>query len=741
MTISILSTSGKSGEILAAITRALDEALPPARVPANAQRVSVRIPSVLQARLDRARGQQSLAAYASGLVAAYAMRRKTATQHPTTNSDPIATFRAEQAHYAREIDRRLSIGAIVLAEASTGIGKGRVLARLAGRHPRTILAAPTLKVVNQDLAEYATLRQVCAYAPPRVYLGRTNFASETRTRDRIAEILTDADADTTEAASEEDRIAARQAQIWLDGGAGGACGETQLVRKYLPIGAYLTEDLRAAAPGFPVDEVRLTREVPDDDRGLEAYLAMRAAVHQGDGPVFTTHATLVWDERGKFRAEHYERVNDTDEKQSLLPECDVLLIDEAHQLASFAESAFSVTVALSTLVRTLSTPAIWRHARLVTKAKDGAERIKSLGDTITALASSKDEDADMTDEVRPLMRRLLTHLKPFANIPHTPETACVHDARTIATQIAGGRSDYSVRINTSPVYRYPSLMTGPRSLSKFWATFWTRFDRVVLASATIYIPRATTTYAATQLVMQLGLPKERLQTMPPVIAPWLTQNVELITALDLTLAPPASKSPNHTTEMQTWHERIAERIAELWASARGGTLVLCTGYETIKVLKSLLGPADPNIIAQGRGRFSDAESLFRARFAAGHKPLWLAAANAWTGLDLRQTGVLAEDDYLFTDLIIPRVPLGLEHSRIHQARVAWSPRVEWDRAAMQMRQGLGRLIRAEGLRHRRIAVLDGRIWTTRYKGMLDPIARMLLPYNSDRPNQRKDSTK
>jgi CRISPR type IV-associated DEAD/DEAH-box helicase Csf4 len=106
-------------------------------------------------------------------------------------------------------------------------------------------------------------------------------------------------------------------------------------------------------------------------------------------------------------------------------------------------------------------------------------------------------------------------------------------------------------------------------------------------------------------------------------------------------------------------------------------------------------------------------SLFKAEARAGNRPVWVATGPAWTGLDLRdELAKNASDDRILTDLVITRNPMGRNRTAAHLARVA---RLGFEQelldAAFTLRQGLGRLIRREDLKNRRIWFLDGRIHT------------------------------
>jgi CRISPR type IV-associated DEAD/DEAH-box helicase Csf4 len=95
----------------------------------------------------------------------------------------------------------------------------------------------------------------------------------------------------------------------------------------------------------------------------------------------------------------------------------------------------------------------------------------------------------------------------------------------------------------------------------------------------------------------------------------------------------------------------------------------------------------------------------------GNRPIWLATGGAWTGLDLTDEGVTdPTEDNLLTDLVIVRIPLGRSRSVAHQIRVEkLGLEEEFFAAALLLRQGIGRLIRREGVQNRKLWFLDGRI--------------------------------
>lgn len=142
-------------------------------------------------------------------------------------------------------------------------------------------------------------------------------------------------------------------------------------------------------------------------------------------------------------------------------------------------------------------------------------------------------------------------------------------------------------------------------------------------------------------------------------------------------------------------------------------------------LRLLLGE---RLLIQARGGFRAALAQFRKGHAEGLKMVWLATGPAWTGLDLSHSDVEAKRDWLLTDVVIPRIPYGTERSAIHRARMVWMQSAERDRAAFQLRQGIGRLVRREGLKKRRVWMLDGRLHQKEAAWLMEPIKAVLDAY-------------
>jgi ATP-dependent DNA helicase DinG len=581
-----------------------------------------------------------------------------------------------------------------------------------------VVASPSIQVLGQNLAEY---RALAVDGKPAVafLLGAQEFVCAAALR---AWIL-----------SASDREAAAQAQAWIDSGAGGTTAETAIFHAAAPGIGWLLDDLLHAAPEVSSEEVRLMHRDLEDPGGM-SYLAMRQRARDDATVLFCTHAALVWDERLKAGG-----------GEGMLPPYQCLLVDEAHLLASIAEQAFSTQTAFSILTASLHDEPTWRSVRALSAARHAATRLQALMAILQhdeALRLQGEGDVitpQLLDHLRPSLVALEKALKPLVERKvRTATTPTVEDTLALVRGLLKRELDATVTF--SPVRRLPSITAGPRSLRWFFEALWERVARVVLVSATLYLPREMADESYGLIKTVLYLPADRIRTFSPVIPRWLyAVALHVPSAEDRgALMPPQetnfAKTADYLAAMVAWHDTLATHPMEIYASAAGGVLVLLPGYEPILELgRRLEADLGPPLIVQQRGGLRAARKRFVEAAREDLRCLWLATGPAWTGLDLNAAqvldpGIVPARDRLLTDLVLPRVPLGTEHSSIHQARRVWMPTAERDRAAFQFRQGIGRLMRREGVGDRRLWVLDGRIWEPSQKWLFVPVRAILEAY-------------
>ncbi|WP_328984733.1 helicase C-terminal domain-containing protein [Thiorhodovibrio winogradskyi] len=704
------------------------------------EQVQIRLPHSLSARLAAHfgtleaaipnLGRLAWAQWQSRQIAAPtgpALTALSAHNGPINAAEPFQGRPEQAGFYAAITEALTQTQPIVLAEGGTGLGKGRVIAALAAqyRDEGVIVAAPTIQILGQLLIEWHQL----SGAHADCYLGLDAFISTHRLREWI---------DEATMASADLQAEAQAVADWIAQGAGCTRPATRAFHNSDPSISYLYEDLVAIAPRCAATNVRLTRtllaidspETPDD--GARAYQALRARVSDSERVVFASHAALVWNARSQG---------------ALLPERPYLILDEAHLLAGVAEATFTRSVAMRELLWHLRDEALWQQTKGVTAARKAHADLETLMDRLTASRPLLETHGAVRDEAqaRSLLKNyakaLLDALEPLLKKCPDEGAEAILEAAAMARAILADQT--RATLSYSPAYGYPTLTSGPRSLRLFFNQFWERLEAAVLVSATLYLPTMHGQPSHGYLQGSLHLPAERIVPLPPVAPNWLYQvplyHPAQATDLEAFRPPQARDYDQATADFQTaverWHDVLAEQLRTIHSTAAGGILVLLTSYDSITALAERLHPyLGADLMTQARSGFRTAHAHYIRRFTDGGRPLWLASGPAWTGTDLSAATCIdstlpADKDFLLTDLVIPRVPFGTERSSVHQARMTYLVTAERDRAAFQLRQGLGRLIRRPGLPQRRIWMLDARLWRPKGSSWLyGPFSHILKRY-------------
>lgn len=677
---------------------------------AGVPRASFFLPPALQAKLQHAAecaGMSVQDAFA-GLTAA-AIELRLAEQQDQNERQtlaplpPFAGARAEQAQFYQAIQASLLAGRFCLAEASTGVGKGRALVmaalsraqaltgedRTPGRVP-VVVAAPTLKVLGQLWAEFEALRAQghakglrAAYFP-----GRTEFVDAARLKAYL------------ESADRPDAAVAD----WVAAG-GGMRPETAsnpLARALADAGwslSWLMEDLRGIATDLPAGDFALREDSEHPD-----IVPLRTYARQAD-VLFCTHAMLG---RAGQRGWH------------VFPAPLVLMIDEAHQLEQNLAGIYTHQLSLFSLRHRIRVA--WRAAKSGKSSKLYLA-VKKIQNLIRLL-----QELDLGEEqVRYRMNSgyavLLDPLEDLLTLVQSRVFAGVEGIkqdREIIKQIIEAiqeKARASAWLSFSPDRRFPSFMAGRPDIGSALGHLWaTATAGGVLASATLYLPDEFGNQKCDYLMNILSLPRSRTDTPAPVVAPWVRDIPVMHTPTPenaKALARPGRKARTEDLD-RAWLAALAERIGRITQQARGGSLVLLTAYQQVEALAAHLeaaGMGDRLLCQRRNERFAVVEQRFRDLHAAGQRPVLLGLGAAWTGVDLRDKAVPASEDTLLTDLIIGCAPIGLNHTSTMQARADRSsvnPVIK--EALMTLRQGLGRAVRDADMRDRRIWFLDGRIW-------------------------------
>lgn len=443
-----------------------------------------------------------------------------------------------------------------------------------------------------------------------------------------------------------------------------------------------------------------------------------------------------------------------------LPLWQYLLIDEAHVFETNLASALSSHVSLVShlrSIRDLNAKGVLSKAALDT-ATDVIERIRGLAH------KANGDEIDLDDTDLPHVRAVAVALAQLANAISrvARRTSAQAGSREVAGLMASLKAESNAlrdaanlgastsssmiaRLRYSPVRAYPQLVIGRRSIDTEMRFLWRTTLAAACVSATLYVRRLDAD-SSTYIRNVLSIPKERLREYRPIRPSWLYECVQGLWSPEalqrsgrLWLRPPSRQDRLSQEQFiaaeSAWLDELTHAIATIRSDAAGGTLVLCTSYDMVRGIATRLGmnvmekvAASPDTtIAQQLDQF--------VKYAReGRRPVWLALGAAWAGLDLNGNhyGIPnPKDDNLLTDLVIPRIPFGLNRSMTHQHRMEKLSSMPWELfdTAQRFKQGLGRLVRRRGLpKNRRIFVLDGRLNDPSFTGFLSLIRAMIQGY-------------
>lgn len=724
----------------------------------EAGRVHDAAPGQIAGRLILALERQKQADSAEPAAAAPADVRKS----------PFDTLlRPEQARMLSSAEQAIDAGKIAFVEGGTGVGKSRVIALLAersaasqralppGARRATIVAAPTIAILTHLIEEWrlaapASQTRVC------VTLGRGQFVSASALSDLLDETMFEDD-EATEPGAGAGAQAGRwpQARAWLrQGMPTGQCPSTRVLASIHPGIVGLAADLQAVEPTFPVEQALLTSDEDPDEEEEACWRALRAHAQEAE-IVFAAHAMVAADTLQRARAAA-RRAGQTEllrdglhdglasakaPTPGILPDRALLLIDEAHLYEDAQASIMSDGVSVFALRSALGALRASSNARQAGLARTAYEAADILLQKLRLL------DEDLVVPPRPGTREqrawasaqflLLDLQAALENLLESferkgkrrPLGVRERRARALGRTALRGLSAFIgapgfdkrrdgriLRIQLSPTRRYPLLVFGPKSVRNQLMTLWSTTAAACLFSATLYLPTKANGVSARHMMLTLAAPQERAAFMAPAHAAWSLSTPLVLTPSDkaaIRLTPPAAKLKGDAFErtLHRWTEAQSEQIRRIAGDAAGGTLVLMTGFERAHALAEALAPhLGERLVEQTSSRSA---SACRAQFVALHRrglrPVWIGVGAAWTGLDLRDETAGPEQDFLLTDLVVPNMFNMAKSSTDLDREMRFGFEAVRSKALFAFRQGIGRLMRRDGVLHRRLWVLDGRL--------------------------------
>lgn len=686
----------------------------------------------------------------------------------SSNNEPLLNvdnLRPGQIRCLQEAAPFLRNGRIVLAESGTGTGKGRTIAHAAGfilsirdkgllpelaevitdkdegnktpvfirefaskaqtvrdermvtqelKIPRAvIICAPSVENVSHLTREWATVRSTLdskgLYSTALV-LGRGQFVSPSQ----LAFMLEEVNDGTTKEISK-----------WLeDGMPSGLTPATNQLKNIEPKLCGLMSDLEYLSNqvNFAHQNAALDEDCSDHEQSL--YRELRTKSMNAD-IVFTTHAMLALDNMQLA----------SPNAPGLLPCPAAVLIDEAHLFEGIQASIAAKSLSFKRLLAELKREG-WKHIRKEAPAKAAISTATKAVDSLKDIADETPlpislcgdpQSVKAWNAAQPELVQLRTDLQSLVKGVDTGKRspkdqkqlrAIRYAQRCIAAlnNITEGHKGF---VGHSPIRGNISFTMGPASVSRYLAARWATTPTAMLLSGTLlYVGTNGSSSAA--ISRELAIPPERESSTTPIHPSWLVECPKLMMPAQEQFhlfVPPTGDSID-PVNMANWLRQCAKVVKLASLDAKGGMLVLMSGFDRLEGIAKALDREHQDLrdrlVVQSRTqRVSSCAAVFKEMARAGKRPIWLATGAAGTGLDLADDTIPDSDagsDMLLTDLVIPNLPFGLDRTTTHMARVSkLGFGLEAVATQRRFRQWIGRLVRREGLKNRRIWLIDGRL--------------------------------
>ncbi len=375
----------------------------------------------------------------------------------------------------------------------------------------------------------------------------------------------------------------------------------------------------------------------------------------------------------------------------ILPEHDVVVIDEAHQLAEVVSNTAGLEIGsgrFSHLARVTRT--ILEDPVTVDALEEVGRRVADAFDDDRFHRVKPGTEGPINDALllgRASLQPLIAGLRAIDGAKNADVTARRNRAMAAATALADDL-DRALNLNEAKsvawiegppdrvVLRVAPIDVAEVLIESLWTT-----DTVVLTSATL----------PATLPDELGLPDDRSE-LADVGSPFDYEEQSLLYC--------AAHLPDPRAEAHA--EAAADELADLIDAAGGRTLALFTSWRALDRMKELLDGRLPGpMLAQGDGT----KRALIERFIEDESASLFATMGFWQGVDVpgRTLSLVVLDRIPF-----PRPDDPLLQARRDRHKAAAFRMVDLPRAATLMAQGAGRLIRSTTDRGV-VAVLDPRL--------------------------------
>ncbi len=462
---------------------------------------------------------------------------------------------------------------------------------------------------------------------------------------------------------------------------------------------------------------------PVDSR---VWRALSATGRECVGPSRCAFAADCFSEQAKQRAaaadivvtNHALLALDALDDAALLPEYDVLVIDEGHEFASRVTAAGTEQLGATQVERAIAA------ARPLVQP-DPLERLKEAADGLATAVDSLPDERQRLTRTPPAVVAALASLRDactvaVGSLPRDDDsdshrrhraTAGLTDVHDIAGRLIAAAERDVVWFGGS---RDPQLYVAPLNVGGLVGDYLQQRRAAILTSATLTVGGRFETVAG-----DLGLGAE--WTGIDVGSPF-DYHRQGILYMAADLPGPGRDGPS---------EVMLDRLRELVGAAGGRSLVLLSSWRAVERVASHLADnpvPDAELLVQQRG---DPVAGLVARFADDETSVLVGTMSLFQGVDVPGRACIS--------VIIDRIPFPRPDDPVLQARAEKVEQgggngfmtVSVPRAALLLAQASGRLIRSDEDRGV-VTVLDPRLATARYGGYLrDSLPRLWATTDAD----------
>lgn len=679
---------------------------------------------------------------------------------------------------------------VLLAEASTGVGKGAVIVSSAIDTAKNgnlvVVSAPSFKVLSQLVKEHLIVDESAAeiaasnggYFEPTAFsliYGKQEFVSSIYIQTYLSSLDLEQEVDAGNAIKDElanwvkngapDRPDVVVEKLWSMSGLTYHCPSILDVEAFKLKAAvkendsgYITyrQQFKQIADSMVIycSHAMLARDLmkkiidihriklADPDTALE-YKKI-----QSEWQLLTAdkkYTKELIDEGNELFNTFFLEIADTFEIETVLPEYNYLLIDESHLFEQNVNNSLSKSFAMHSMTTLMHNFGYSSDASRF--KREFLNEFARIGETSDKAMHWLDESnakllSNMYSFLSNFKKKLMKSKAKNELILREVEYATNTIRLIIKTS---NHEKYCGYVRFSPIYSYPSIYAGSGSIKRELDFLWRR-KHVALVSATLYIPTASKEADSQYLSDILALPKGKVEYMAPIRPKWITEPVTLLKSDSLikSLIPAAPGEFKDAEALKSakveWTKSVGQYVQKVYETAEGGTMVLCTSYESAGSLYDELKPilGDDLILSSSTEKIEVTTKAFIALSKREKKPVWLAVGQSWTGVDLSGRNLLElgqeydpHKDNLLTDLVIPRLPFGLNQSVSHARRAKYYFLNEANETIILLMQGFGRLVRAKGLpNNRRIHFLDQRVHLDKFQFIKTQIAFLFNRYKN-----------